>query len=67
MSTSGGVGGPGPQGPLLPDCSFNPAIAAKAVKAVTATIRSWNIHRKSDLSVSDLVRRLKPKIDGWVA
>jgi RNA-directed DNA polymerase len=34
--------------------SFTPGVSAKAVKAITAEIRRWQIHRKSDKSLEDL-------------
>jgi RNA-directed DNA polymerase len=48
-------------------CSFLPAISAKAVKAILAEVRNWDIHRMSDLELSDLKRIFNAKIRGWIA
>lgn len=48
-------------------CNFSPAIAAKAAKAVTRTMRDWNIQLRSDLELSDLSRRINSRIRGWIA
>jgi RNA-directed DNA polymerase len=46
---------------------FLPAISAKAVKAILAEVRSWEVHRKSDKELADLSRMFNAKIRGWVA
>ncbi len=45
---------------------FNPGVSAKAAKAITAEIRRWQIHRKSDKSLEDLGSIYNPKIRGWI-
>jgi RNA-directed DNA polymerase len=47
-------------------CNFLPAISAKATKAVTAEVPSWNIHRMSDKELTDLARKFNPILRGWV-
>ena len=47
-------------------CSFLPAISAKATQAITAEVRTWGIHRKSDKELADLSRMFNPIIRGWV-
>jgi len=47
-------------------CNFLPAISAKAAKAITAEVASWNIHRMSDKELPDLSRRFNPILRGWV-
>lgn len=47
--------------------SFTPGVSAKAAKAITAEIRRWQIHRKSDKSLEDLGSIYNPKIRGWIA
>ena len=47
--------------------SFIPGVSAKAAKAITAEIRRWQIHRKSDKSLEDLGSIYNPKIRGWIA
>jgi len=46
--------------------SFLPAISGKAIKAVTAEVRKWRIHRMSQQELTDLARKFNPIIRGWV-
>jgi RNA-directed DNA polymerase len=46
--------------------SFLPAISGKAIKAVTAEVRKWRIHRMSQQELNDLARKFNPIIRGWV-
>ena len=46
--------------------SFSPAISNKAAQAITAAIREWQIHRKSDKSLEDLSRMFNRQIQGWI-
>jgi RNA-directed DNA polymerase len=46
--------------------NFSPAVADKAVKAIRAEIRSWNLHLRSDQSIEDLARMYNPIIRGWL-
>jgi RNA-directed DNA polymerase len=46
--------------------SFSPAISKKAAKALRQTIRSWGLHRRSDLSIEDLTRLINPIVRGWI-
>jgi len=48
-------------------CSFLPAISAKAVTAILAEVRTWDIHRMSDKELTDLKRMFNAKIRGWIA
>jgi len=45
---------------------FSPAVSDKAVKAIRAEIRSWDLHLGSDKLIEDLCRRFNPKIRGWL-
>jgi RNA-directed DNA polymerase len=47
-------------------CNFLPAISAKATKAITAEVASWNIQRMSDKELPELSRRFNPILRGWV-
>ena len=46
--------------------NFSPAVSDKAVKAIRAEIRSWNLHLRSDKSIEDLSRMFNPMIRGWL-
>src|SRR3989454_6089401 len=46
--------------------NFSPAVSDKAVKAIRAEIRSWDLHRRSDKRIEDLSRMFNPKIRGWL-
>jgi RNA-directed DNA polymerase len=46
--------------------NFSPAVSDKAVKAIRAEIRSWNLHLRSDKSIEDLSRMFNPIIRGWL-
>ena len=42
--------------------NFSPAVSDKAVKAIRAEIRSWDLHLRSDKRIEDLSRMFNPKI-----
>ena len=46
--------------------SFSPAISPEALKAKGADLRAMRIHRRTDLSLDDLVRWLNPIVAGWM-
>ncbi len=46
--------------------NFCPAVSDKAVKAIRAEIRRWNLHLRSDKSIEDLSRMFNPIIRGWL-
>jgi RNA-directed DNA polymerase len=46
--------------------TFTPAVSDSAAKAVRQRIRSWQLQRKSTLSLNDLSRWLNPTIHGWI-
>jgi len=46
--------------------SFSPGVSAKAAKAITAEIRRWQIHARSDKSLNDLASIYNPQIRGWI-
>jgi RNA-directed DNA polymerase len=46
--------------------NFSPAVSDKAVKAIRAEIRHWNLQLRSDKSIEDLSRMFNPIIRGWL-
>jgi len=46
--------------------NFSPAVSNKATKAMRQTIRSWNLHRRSDKSLEDFAHIFNPVIRGWM-
>jgi RNA-directed DNA polymerase len=46
---------------------FNPAISDAAKKRIGQTIRQWRLHCRSDLSLTELARRINPVVRGWMA
>jgi len=45
---------------------FLPAVSDKAVKRIRQVMRSWSIHRQSDLSIEELSQLYNPIIRGWI-
>ena len=46
--------------------NFSPAVSNKAVKAIRAEIRSWDLYLRSDKRIEDLSRMFNPKIRDWL-
>jgi group II intron reverse transcriptase/maturase len=46
--------------------SFNPAISKDALNKISAQVRSWRLHRRTDLSEADIARRINPIVRGWM-
>jgi RNA-directed DNA polymerase len=46
--------------------NFSPAVSDKAVKAIRAEIRSWNLPLRSDKAIDDLSRMFNPILRGWL-
>lgn len=46
--------------------SFSPAVSKKARKAFADKMRTWKIHRKSDLSIFDISRICNSMLRGWI-
>jgi RNA-directed DNA polymerase len=46
--------------------NFSPAVSDKAVKAIRAEIRSWDLPERSDKQIDDLSRMFNPVIRGWL-
>jgi RNA-directed DNA polymerase len=47
--------------------NFSPAISTKARKKISEEIRSWNLHERSDKSLSDLANMFNPKLQGYIS
>jgi len=45
---------------------FNPAISRNALNKISAQVRSWRLHRHTELSESDVARRINPIVRGWM-
>lgn len=46
--------------------SFNPAISKKALKRISADVRSWRLHRRTSLDFAEMARRINPIVRGWM-
>jgi RNA-directed DNA polymerase len=47
--------------------NFSPGASCKALKRISAEIRAWRLHRKSDKSLEDMARMFNAAIRGWIA
>jgi group II intron reverse transcriptase/maturase len=45
---------------------FNPAISKDALSNISAQVRSWRLHRRTQISEADLARRINPIVRGWM-
>lgn len=45
--------------------SFTPAVTAQARCKIKASIRSWRIHRRTDLELRDIAKRINAIVRGW--
>ena len=46
--------------------NFTPAISASARKRIGQQIRSWRLHRRSDLTLQDLAEKINNVVRGWI-
>jgi RNA-directed DNA polymerase len=46
--------------------NFTPAISANARKRIGQQIRSWRLHRRSDLTLQDLAKKINNVVRGWI-
>lgn len=46
--------------------SFDPGISKDALKKISSEVRSWHLHTRSDLSFTDLARRINPVVARWI-
>ncbi|MFG2394853.1 group II intron reverse transcriptase/maturase, partial [Streptomyces lavendulae] len=45
---------------------FNPGISNDALKKLGSRVRSWRLHRHTEVSETDLARLVNPVVRGWV-
>jgi RNA-directed DNA polymerase len=45
---------------------FSPAVSKPAIKAMSATVRSWKLRFWSAASLEDIAKRINPVIRGWL-
>jgi RNA-directed DNA polymerase len=45
---------------------FNPAISKDALTKIGRQVRSWGLHRRTDVSEADLAERINPIVRGWM-
>ena len=45
---------------------FNPAISPNALKAIRATIRSWNLTKRTPMSLKEIACWINPVVRGWI-
>ncbi|RSO18773.1 group II intron reverse transcriptase/maturase [Streptomyces sp. WAC 06725] len=46
--------------------AFEPAVSKDALNKISREVRSWQMHRRTDLSFQDLARRVNPMVAGWI-
>ncbi|MGW0828544.1 group II intron reverse transcriptase/maturase [Streptomyces sp. NPDC002845] len=46
--------------------AFGPAVSKDALKKMSAQVRSWHLHTRSELSLTELARRVNPVVAGWI-
>lgn len=46
--------------------NFSPAVSDKAAKAMRQTMRSWQLHLRSDKSIEDIGHMFYSTINGWI-
>jgi RNA-directed DNA polymerase len=47
--------------------AFLPAVSRDALARIRKTIRSWRIHRRSDLTFDEIVEHINKHVTGWIA
>ena len=46
--------------------NFSPAISQKAKTRIAATIKGWNLHLRSGLSIQQIAEKINPVVRGWI-
>jgi group II intron reverse transcriptase/maturase len=46
--------------------SFLPAISKESLKRISSEVRSWRLHRRTDLTEADIARWINPIVRGWM-
>jgi hypothetical protein len=45
--------------------AFLPAVSNKATKKMRCRVRRWRLHRRNDLELEEIARRVRPVLTGW--
>jgi hypothetical protein len=54
----------GPRGNVF--AVFLPAISKEALKRLSRTVRRWQLHRRTELSLAELAEMINPVVRGWM-
>ena len=54
----------GPRGNVF--AAFLPAISKEALKRLSRTVRRWQLHRRTELSLAELAEMINPVVRGWM-
>jgi RNA-directed DNA polymerase len=46
--------------------AFLPAISKEALKRLSRTVRRWQLHRRTELSLAELAEMINPVVRGWM-
>lgn len=46
--------------------NFSPAISPKSKKRIFSEIKQWCLHKRSELSVTELANKINPVVRGWI-
>jgi RNA-directed DNA polymerase len=46
--------------------NYTPAISQASAKSIRQTMRDWQVHHRSELSLEDIARRVNPSLRGWI-
>jgi len=46
--------------------NFSPAISPKSKKRIFSEIRQWCLHKRSELSVTEVANKINPVVRGWI-
>jgi RNA-directed DNA polymerase len=46
--------------------NFSPAVSDKALNAIRETIRSWELHYRTNMTLADLANFCNPQLRGWI-
>jgi group II intron reverse transcriptase/maturase len=52
---------------MVPFTSFQPAVAPEKLTGLSRKIASWQLHRRTTLTLDDLAREVNPVLRGWLA
>lgn len=46
--------------------NFTPAVSNKAKRKIMEEVKSWKLHRKTNLSLIEIAKKINPAIRGWI-